>query len=553
MFLRGTTLRTLSALGIALIFNGILIAPVQASGLDTDGDHILDDDETLYGWDLNNPDQNGNGTIDGEDDYEGDGLITQSELYLYLTNPTSLDTDADGRGDYNEIFVTPTASPIDADTDDDGLPDTEYTVHGTDPNNPDTDGDGIGDYYEVFNLAAFGASATTFDSDGDGISDGGEDFDGDGLTTNDEQLSLGTDPIVLDTDGDGTNDGVEVMGGTDPAVDYRTFIVEAGVSQGYGYGYPLVYDDEAYALGSGYLDVTAATIDWGDGMVDNATLSFGTDRVYIQGSHLYATFGTYDAIVCALDGASQLGCDTVLIYIVGNQSSGSSSSSVTLAGDTDEETSDITDTTLSPDSSGSEGRGDGQGEEQEVTLADDAEPADCTAMAFEDISVDDEFFDSLCSFWSADIVHGKTANSFDADDVIRRDEAAKIFTRLFGYTDFAYAATPVVVESSFVDVSAADPLAYYDELAVDENLLEADFDSVKNEEGDIVEAGYFRPHDALTVAEFADALDQINEDKEGALAEEGYERGDLVNKGYSDVTGTITRGGFLDLLIDFLN
>lgn len=330
------------------------------------------------------------------------------------------------------------------------------------------------------------------------------------------------------------------------------FTVEAGVEEGIGIS--TVYNLAAYTEGASTL--SSATVDWGDGSaIETPTQTLNGDRINLGASHSYDRFENFTVTVCANDASEEV-CDTVLLHVVGNQHGDSGSSSVTLAGDTDEEiaegTSDTTDTTLSPDSSGSEGRGEGQGEDQEVTLAVDVEPTDCTAMAFEDISADDEFFDALCSFWSADIVHGKTANSFDADDVIRRDEAAKIFTRLFGYTDFAYAATPVLVESSFVDVEASDPLAYYAELAVDENLLVADFDSVKNEEGESVEEGYFLPHEALTVIEFADALDQINEDKDGALEAEGYERADLVNKGYSDVSGTITRGGFLNLLIDFL-
>lgn len=50
---------------------------------------------------------------------------------------------------------------------------------------------------------------------GEDPGEGGEDPDGDGLTT-DLELEIGTDPFDADTDGDGLTDGNEVMGPTDP-------------------------------------------------------------------------------------------------------------------------------------------------------------------------------------------------------------------------------------------------------------------------------------------------------------------------------------------------
>lgn len=51
--------------------------------------------------------------------------------------------------------------------------------------------------------------------DGKSILDPKGDFDGDGLT-NEEEVNIGTNPVNADTDGDGVNDGDEVKRGSDP-------------------------------------------------------------------------------------------------------------------------------------------------------------------------------------------------------------------------------------------------------------------------------------------------------------------------------------------------
>lgn len=554
-------LSKISALALFLTLNLFWALPAQAiGGVDTDGDHIDDTEEATYGWDASNPDENGNGVIDGEDDYEGDGLITQSELYLYGTDPTSLDTDGDGRGDYNEVLVSPTSDPNDTDTDDDGLYDTEYANHGTDPNDPDTDDDGIGDYAELFTFAAFGISPTDFDSDDDGISDGNEDYDGDGLGTNEEQITLGTDATDSDSDNDGTSDGEEVASESDPLADERAYTVEAGPDEGFGFGSPVVFDTRAYVLGQGYETATNATIAWGDGVMDTATLTMGSDRIYIQGSHNYEGRETYTVTICVTNDAQPDTCDTAQIAIVGNSSSSDSggSSSVILSGDTDEETeeetteeSSETETDEDRGESDSEGRTDESGtepsdsseateEDTDVVLAGD-EDVDCTAMAFTDISMEEDYYDGLCSLWAADVLHGKDAYTFDPDDVIRRDEAAKVFTRLFGYVTEAYGETPAVTESSFVDVEATDPLAYYTEVAVDEEIMIADTDSVKNEDGEVVDETSFRPHEGMTAQEIVDSLKAITGEDASSILEDEY-----------DAEDTMTRGNFVKFLVEIL-
>lgn len=107
----------------------------------------------------------------------------------------------------------------DGDADRDGLLDGAEDLDGdgvldpgeTDPNDPDTDGDGRADGFE--RTAENPTDPTDADSDSDGVADNIEDADGDG------RLSAGeTDPNDPDSDGDGLVDGREDFDG-DGVVD----------------------------------------------------------------------------------------------------------------------------------------------------------------------------------------------------------------------------------------------------------------------------------------------------------------------------------------------
>lgn len=197
---------------------------------DDDGDGIPSSSEN------NDPDADGNPSdavdsdgdstpdyLDADDD--NDGIPTSSE--------SSGDTDSDGFADY-----------LDLDADDDGLEDNGIdfnsdglteTSAGTTPTNADSDYDGLPDGLEVgvstavpstvtiggtSSLVADGdAGATTTDpndddTDDDGLLDGTEDFNTDGVVTNTiggtgTSGSGETDPNNPDTDGDGIQDGTE--------------------------------------------------------------------------------------------------------------------------------------------------------------------------------------------------------------------------------------------------------------------------------------------------------------------------------------------------------
>ena len=160
-------------------------------------------------------------------DTDGDGLWNDCESIIG-TDPDQRDTDDDGIGDGAELEIG--TDPLDSDSDDDDLIDGGELGVGTDPNNPDTDGDGLNDGEEV----ASGTDPVDSDSDDDGLSDSAEntagtdplnpDSDDDGLSDVVETntgifvsiSNTGTDPLIADTDGDGLPDGLELPLGRDP-------------------------------------------------------------------------------------------------------------------------------------------------------------------------------------------------------------------------------------------------------------------------------------------------------------------------------------------------
>ena len=116
------------------------------------------------------------------------------------------DSDGDGLIDGEESLLG--TDPLIPDSDADGVEDGDEVVNGTDPNNPDTDGDGVEDGDEVVN----GTDPLNSDTDGDGYDDGVDEFplddtewadsDGDGIGDN-------ADTYPNDFDNDGSNDDVD--------------------------------------------------------------------------------------------------------------------------------------------------------------------------------------------------------------------------------------------------------------------------------------------------------------------------------------------------------
>jgi hypothetical protein len=122
-----------------------LILGTELLKADTDGDNLLDGYEyNTLGTDPLKYDTLGEGKSDGEYDFDSDRL-TNSQEYLYETDPFASDTDNDFLTDYEEIFVHFT-EPIVADTDEDIINDGDEISLGLDPNNPQTFGYPDGEY-----------------------------------------------------------------------------------------------------------------------------------------------------------------------------------------------------------------------------------------------------------------------------------------------------------------------------------------------------------------------------------------------------------------------
>lgn len=133
---------------------------------------------------------------------------------------------------------------VDEDADADSVPDYLEKLYGSSTESQDSDSDGLSDYIEIFKTVTNPIAA---DSDENGIPDGDEDADLDGLT-NIREIELGTDltkadtdsdgltdaqecgvcmtnPISGDTDSDGASDGLEIYLGTDPLAADERFAV----------------------------------------------------------------------------------------------------------------------------------------------------------------------------------------------------------------------------------------------------------------------------------------------------------------------------------------
>jgi len=220
---------------------------LQPKAQDIDGDGLSNDLEILIGTDINNPDTDNDGILDGIEDFnkngkidsletnplladtDGDGIIDGLEdfnkngiIEPKETNPLSIDTDNDGIPDgledanHNGIHDPGEMKATSDDSDNDGIKDTiedmnhngKWDVRETDPNNPDTDGDGILDGVEDANgngrLDPGEMYPLNKDTDGDLVEDGKEDRNHNGKRDDGEM-----DPTKQDTDGDGIKDGDE--------------------------------------------------------------------------------------------------------------------------------------------------------------------------------------------------------------------------------------------------------------------------------------------------------------------------------------------------------
>lgn len=210
---------------------------------DSDGDGLTDKEELDYAaspnhfancLDWTNPDSDGEGLSDGIEMKQNKNFGTgpllggggvHSYILLTYSDPCKVDTDIDGLSDFDEYKLE--TNPQNVDSDNDWIWDGSYTnlgafigmgpgeqASGTNPLIWDTDGDGLEDGYEVFYVLVFNAPSTLDplnpDQDGNGIIDGLDDWDGDGLNGIDDSGKY-CNVYDTDTDGDGLDDDFEVI------------------------------------------------------------------------------------------------------------------------------------------------------------------------------------------------------------------------------------------------------------------------------------------------------------------------------------------------------
>ena len=142
--------------------------------------------------------------------------MAKADDQLLKANPEPATRHASKAYDDARNVLTRLGITYTGDRDGDGIEDGVELRFGASPLLVDSDADGLTDKFEIYQLTPW-TLPNDADTDDDGVPDGQEDTDSDGLTNLREQ-ELGTSPTESDTDGDGVSDGLEVSRGTNPLV-----------------------------------------------------------------------------------------------------------------------------------------------------------------------------------------------------------------------------------------------------------------------------------------------------------------------------------------------
>ena len=208
-------------------------------------------------------------------DTDGEGLSDSTELTIG-TDPYNPDTDDDGLSDYDEVYLL-NYSPVSADTDSDGTPDGQEDPDGdgltniqelnfgTNMMNVDTDFDGLSDYDEVM---TYRTDPLRPDTDSDGVNDG-------------DEIALGTDPLNAQTEFVTTIASNRVSEGDTQAIDISVTMTSSAESVGSLRVSPASYSDNALLNSQipGYLNAAyIITADSSDTEMKSATLKFTLGR-----------------------------------------------------------------------------------------------------------------------------------------------------------------------------------------------------------------------------------------------------------------------------------
>ncbi|MFS0862259.1 VWA domain-containing protein [Fredinandcohnia sp. 179-A 10B2 NHS] len=163
----------------------------------------------------------------GDKEYQ----VTTTVEAMIDINETDFDTDGLTNEFEEAAKDTSKFNPYKRDSDGNGIPDGEEDYDqdglknideqkaGTNPFQADSDGDGLKDGYEVSFNQPEKLNPLLKDSDENEIPDGEEDYDEDGLKNSEEQ-KYGTNPFESDSDGDGLSDYDEInTHKTNPALE----------------------------------------------------------------------------------------------------------------------------------------------------------------------------------------------------------------------------------------------------------------------------------------------------------------------------------------------
>ncbi len=138
----------------------------DSDGLDDYWEYIRSSEG--YNYDAGDNDTDDDGTLDGDEDLDTDGLTNLEEINTYFTDPLEVDSDSDNLWDGDEInpwtikkdgvnnLYNYPSDPTLPDSDGDGLndydevtPSNDTLESRTNPKDSDTDNDGLTDYYEI--------------------------------------------------------------------------------------------------------------------------------------------------------------------------------------------------------------------------------------------------------------------------------------------------------------------------------------------------------------------------------------------------------------------
>lgn len=275
------------------------------------------DGETWHGFTIG---VRGAGNANG--DYDGDGVLDAADNCPTVSNGSQADSDYDGIGD-----ACDTSNDPNADTDGDGLSNSDEHAIGTDPTNPDTDGDGYNDGVDAYPkdptrhefapptadiggpYAGNEGSAIAFDGSGSSDADGhaltyawsfGDGATGTGATPSHTYADNDTYTVTLTVDdGHGGTSTATTTAEVSNVAPTATASAGGTLESGGSFSFTGTFTDPG-------ADAWTESIDWGDGSAAESGSS---------GSHTYLAPATYTVTYTVTDDDGGVGTATATVTV----------------------------------------------------------------------------------------------------------------------------------------------------------------------------------------------------------------------------------------------